>query len=337
VRKFKALENPVIAVLLIGLIAVVASALIRLAMKSPGRAVIEQLQKPDSAQDKQFRSMVDAGREFYQDGRYASALEQYAQAEKAVPRLNENQYTALKNARQQIAEAYENAGRQSDAEALYKDMIESAFHDAAAQLKAGDAEAAVERYQDNEQLAAHLSDAQKIYRIRLTQGEIVSLRRINRFPEAIQASQHLIDYLQAGNQDDPQVVEAYMRMGETYQLQRDWQHLEETLVASQAICDRILQENSSVPYNQEPVWSTITSEDQILYALMDDYSQQGKPQQALDTAQTLYDFIDKYSTQWMELAPHGRKAVARYAMVIAARANRPGDADAWRAKMKESR
>jgi hypothetical protein len=128
-----------------------------------------------------------------------------------------------------------------------------------------------------------------------------------------------------------------MRMGETYQMQRDWQHLESTLLTTVALCDRILQENPNIPPNQDPVFKTTVSEDQALYALMDAYSQDGKPDQALATSQTLYDFIAKYSTQWMELTPHGRKDVARFAFSIASRAGRPDAASAWQARISQPR
>jgi hypothetical protein len=336
VQRFRALENPVIAVSLIALIAVVASALIRSATKSPTADAVEQQQKADSAQEDKFSSIFKSGRNSFQDGLYSTALDQYAEAEKAVPLLHEDQYTALKNARQQIADVYANRPR-AEAEAPYKTMIDSDFHDAAAQLKAGQLDAALERYQDAGKLADHLSDTQKNYRYGAAKGEIATLRRANRLPDAIQASQNLIDYLQASDPDDPFIVEAYMRMGETYQMQRDWQHLESALLTTVVLCDRILDQNSGVPYNQEPVWSTITSKDQTLYALVDAYSQDGQPDKALATAQTLYDFINKYSTQWIELKPHGRKDIARFAFLIASRAGRPDAADAWRAKINDAR
>ncbi|HXY13852.1 MAG TPA: hypothetical protein VEI26_05065 [Terriglobales bacterium] len=337
-QQIKALEKSVIWVPLIILIFVASSALIRFVTSPtpPGAQIAAKQQKLDSAQDKMFRSIFESGSKSFQDGQYTQALEQYAEAGKVVPQLREDEYTALKNARQQIAEIYENGARRAEAETLYKGMIESAFRDAAAQLKASDLEAALERYQDAAKLADHLSDAQKVYRISATKGEIATLRRMNRFPDALQASQHLIDYLQASDQGDPDIVQAYMSMGETYQIQRDWAHLEATLPTSIAICDRILQQNSGVPTNRDPVWKVTASEDQILYALMEAYDHDGKPDQALATAQTLYDFIAKYSTQWLELGPHGRKDVAKYAFLIATRAGRPDAASTWQARINEA-
>ena len=333
----RSVEKSIIWVLLIILIFVASSALIQF-VTSPtpaGTEIATKQQKFDSARDDKFRSILESGRKSFQDGQYTQALSQYSEAENVVPRLQQEQYTALKSARQQIAAVYENGASSAEAETLYKDMIESAFRDAAAQLQAGNMEAALERYQDAENLTEHLSESRKIYRIRATEGEVVTLRRMSRFPDAIQASQHLIDYLQSSDPDDPAIVQAYMRMGETYQTQRDWGHLEATLVSSIAVCDKILQQNSDVPPNQDPVWRVTVSEDQILYALMDAYDQDGKPDQALATADTLYDFIAKYSTQWAELAPHGRKDVANFAFRVATRAGHPDAASNWQARISQ--
>src|SRR5581483_287243 len=332
-------ERSLIWGLLIILIFVASSALIRF-VTSPAPAGTESAAKQqrfDSEQDKKFRSILESGRKSFAAGEYTQALTQYREADRVVPQLKEEQYTDLKNARQQIAGIYENGGSRAEAETLYKEMIESAFRDAAAQLHAGQLQAALERYQDAEKLAEHLTDGQKINRIGASEGEVAALRRMNRFPEAIQASQDLIDHLQAADEDDPGIVQGYMRMAETYQLQRDWEHVEGTLVSGIAVCDRILQHNSGVPANQDPVWRVSVSEDQILYALMDTYDQDGKPDQALATADTLYEFITKYSTEWSELTPHGRNDVARFAVRIATKANRSDVASTWQAKINGAR
>ena len=335
----RVVEKSLIWVLLIVLIFVASSALVRFVTspKPAGSEIAAKQQKFDSAQDQKFRSLFDSGSKAFQDGQYTQALSQYREAERVVPVLREEQYTALKNAREQIGQIYENGGSRAEAESLYKDMIDSAFRDAAAQLQAGQMEAALERYRDAGKLAEHLSDAQKIYRIRASQGEVESLRRMRRFPDAIDAAQHLIDYLQASDADDPGIVQAYMRLAETYQTQRDWEHLETTLITSIGVCQKILERNSGVPFNQDPVWKVTFSEDQILYALIDAYDQDGKPDDALATAQTLYDFIAQYSTQWSELSPHGRKDVASFAYRIATKANRPDAASTWRARMDGTR
>lgn len=335
----RSVEKSVMWGLLIILIFVASSALIRF-VTSPapaGTEVATKQQKFASAQDEKFRSSFESGSKSFQNGEYTQALSQYREAERVVPQLREEQYTALKDARQQIAGIYENGGSRAEAETLYKEMIDSAFRDAAAQLHDGKMEAALERYQDADKLAEYLGDAQKGYRIGANEGEVVTLRRMNRFPDAIQASQNLIDYLQASDENDPAIVQGYMSLGETYQMQRDWDHMEATLLTSVAVCDKILQRNSDVPPNQDPVWKVTVSEDQILYAMMDAYDQDGKPDQALAIAETLYDFITKYSTQWSELSPHGRNDVASFASRIATKAHRSDVASAWQAKINRAR
>ena len=331
----RVLEKSLMWVLLIVLILVASSALIRF-VTSPtpaGSEAATKQQKFDSAQDQKFRSLFDSGRKAFQDGQYTQALSQYKEAERVVPLLREEQYTDLKKAREQIAQIYENGGSRAEAETLYKEMIESAFRDGAAQLQARQMEAALERYEDAYQLTDHLTEGQKNYRIGASQGEIHTLQQMRRFGDAVNASQRLIDTLQSADGDDPAVVQGYMKMGETYQMQRDWEHLETTLVTAVGICDKILERNRGVPPNQDPVWKVSISEDQILYALVDAYDQDNKPDEALATAQTLYDLITRYSTEYSELPVHGRKDVSTVAYRIAGKANRPDAASMWRERM----
>jgi len=160
---------------------------------------------------------------------------------------------------------------------------------------------------------------------------------MRRFPDAVNSSQRLIDSLRATDGDDATVVQAYMSMGETYQMQRDWEHVETTLIAAVGLCDTILQRNKGTPPNQDPVWKVSVSEDQILYALIDAYDQDNKPDDALATAQTLYNLIAEYSTEYAELPVHGRKDVATVAYRIATKANRPDGASIWRERMNGAR
>ena len=335
----RVLEKGLIRVLLIVLIVVASSALIRYVTSPtpPASEAAAQQQKFDSAQDQKFRALFDNGSKAFQEGQYTEALSQYQEAERVVPMLRDEQYTALKNAREQIAELYETGGSRAEAERLYKDMIESAFRDGAAQEHAQQLEAALNRYQDAYKLTDHLTEAQEIYRIRANKGEVVTLQHMNRYADAVNAAQSLIDSLQAADENDPAIVQVYMSIGETYQMQQDWQHLETTLVTAARVCDKILERNKAIPYNQDPVWKISISEDQILYALMDAYDQDRKPDEALATAQTLYDLIAQYSTPYSELPVHGRKEVATSAFRIATRANRPDIASTWRARIDAAR
>jgi hypothetical protein len=326
-------------VLLIILIMVASSALIQF-VTSPRPAWVEvahKQQKFNSAQDDKFRSIFEKGSKAFQDGQYTDALSNYQEAERSMPQLKEEQYASLKNARLQIAGLYETAGTIKEAGAVYQGMIDSAFGDGAAQLQSGHLQAALLRYQDAEKYSEHLLEAKQIYLIRANQGEVETLQRMRRYSDAVEASQRLIDALQSADEFEPGIVQAYMRLAETYQTQRDWEHLEATLVASVAICNKLLDHYAGQSDRQDPVWKLAVNEDQILFALMEAYDQDKKPEEALATAQTLYDFIAQHSTQWNELPVYGRNDVAKFAVGVAARANRPDLAETWRQRIDPAR
>lgn len=333
------LEKTVIRGLLVILILVASSALIQfVAYPTPSWVpVAEKQQKFNSVQDQKFQLIFDKGSNAQQRGQYSEALSDYEEAERSVAQLNEDQYTRLADARAQIAALYDAAGTETEAEAVYKGLIESAFRDGALQLHSAQWQAALVRYQDAAKFSDHLSEQKTIFLIRSNQGEVETLRRMRHFPEAAASSQRLIEYLESSDEYDPAIVQAYMKLGETYQMQRDWEHVEQTLLASLPVCDRILDRNSGRSDFEDPRWKVIVSEDQILYALMDAYDQDRKPDQALAVAEKLYDFIAEHSTQWAELKPHSRNDVAKFAMSIAGRSNRPDLVGVWKQKIDPSR
>ena len=67
---------------------------------------------------------------------------------------------------------------------------------------------------------------------------MVTLRRMGRFSDAVSTTQQLIDRLQSSADEyDPAIIQVYMQLAETYQMQKDWEHLEQTLLTSIALCD----------------------------------------------------------------------------------------------------
>lgn len=326
-------------VLLIIFIMVVSSQLIQFvtSAKPAWIAVAQKQQRFRSAEDEKFRSLFEKGSQAFKDGQYTLALSQYGEAERSLPQLNEEQYTSLKNARLQIAAIYEAGATAAETEVVYKGMIESAFRDGAAQLHSGHLDAALVRYQDAGKYSEHAGDARITDLIGSNEGEVRTLRSMRRYSEAADASRRLIESLSAIDEYHPGIVQGYMRLGETYQLQRDWSNLESTLVASIAVCDKILAHYSGTSDREDPVWKVVVDEDQILYALMDAYDEGKKPEEALATAQTLYDFVAQHSNEWSELPPHGRNDVAKVAMRIAGRAGRPDLVNTWSQRIDPSR
>lgn len=338
-RGVRILEKTGMWVLLIILIMVASSALIQF-VTSPKPAWVEVAQKQQefrSAEDEKFQSLFHKGSQAFNDGQYTQALSQYDEAERIVPQLNEEQYRSLKDARLQVAALYEAAAKGAESEAVYKGMVESAFRDGAVQLHSGHLDAALVRYQDAEKYSGQVGDAKRVDRIGANEGEVRTLRSMRRYSDAADASRRLIDSLQSSDEYDPGIVQGYMRLGETYQMQRDWNNVEATLTASLAVCDKILAHYAGISDREDPVWKVVVNEDQILYALMDAYEQDKKTDEALATAQALYDFVAQHSTEWNELPLYGRNDVAKAAMRIAARASRPDVVDTWRQRVDPSR
>lgn len=331
------LEKSGMWMLLIVLILVASSSLIRFVTSppTPSLELANKQQKYDSIQDAKFRSLFDSGGKALQNGDYAGALANYGEAEKVVPQLSEEQYIALKNAREHIAGLYAAAGSSREAEGVYKTIIDSTFRDGAAHLQSGQLESALARYQDATELSEHLTDNKtdnkEIRLIQSNKATVVTLRRMGRFSDAVSTTQQLIDRLQSSADEyDPAIIQVYMQLAETYQMQKDWEHLEQTLLTSIALCDKLIARYGGSSDSGNPAWMVPVDEDQLLYALVDAYDKDNKPDLALAAAQTLYDFVAQHSTAWNELQPHTRKNVAQLAFQVASRHNLTDAMDTWR-------
>ena len=343
----KIFENKGIWVLLIVLVSVASSSLIRFVTSpaTPSPDLANKQQKYDSIQDAKFRSLFESGDKAVQNGQYADALANYGEAEKVVPQLNEERYILLKNAREHIAALYAAAGSRGEAEGVYKTMIDSTFRDGATHLHSGQLESALARYQDATELTEHLTDSKgdnkKIRLIQCNNATVETLRQMGRFADAVNTTQQLIDRIQSSADEyDPAIIQVYMQLAETYQMQKDWEHLEQTLLTSSALCDKLIAHYAGYagrPDSDNPAWMVPVNEDQLLYALIDAYDKDGKPDLALATAQTLYDFIAQHSTSWNELQPHTRKNVAQLAFQVASKRNLPDAMGTWRERMEQSR
>ena len=305
------------------LIAVVSSALVqRVAMPQPAwLAVAEKQAKFKNAQDSKFQSLVDAGMKALDDRRYPEALSQFQEAERSLAQLNDTQYAALKKARLQIAGAYEAEGNTSGAEGVYKNLADCAFRQD---------DVALVRYQDAENFSQHLTEQRDSYTLNSTHAQTILLQDMRRFPEALAATQRSIDLLQStAGEYDARLVAPYSELAHTYQLARDWQRVEETIISTVAFCDKIIAHWAGTTGADNPTSTVLLEKNQLLYALIDAYDQDGKPDLALSTAEDLFNFIAQNSP-YAELGPHSRREVANFALRIALKADRQNAADTWR-------
>jgi tetratricopeptide (TPR) repeat protein len=312
------------------LVAVSSSALIRwIAFPQPGYEQAQKQAKLNAVQDSKFSTLLELGVKARNDGRYDEALSQFEEAGRSLPQLNETQYAALKQARLQIADVYETAGNSSLAESVYKALADSALHDGAAYLHARD-EIALARYQDAETFSQHLTEERSRYLLMATQAQSLCLRDMRRFSEARAATQRAIDYLQStADEYDVSTVAQYMQLAETYQIETDWPHLEETITTTLTLCDKIISHSSGVSGADNPNTTLQFDKNQLLYAMMEAYDQDGKPELALSTADDLFNFVAQ-SSPYAIPGPHDRRDIANSALRIALKANKQDAADTWR-------
>ena len=334
-RTARIFEKTGMWVLLAILITVASSALIQwVALPSPPKtALAEKQAKFDSEQDSRFNSLIDQGTDAQNRGDYADALSAWQEAERSVPRLNEDQYTKLNKARLQTASAYESTDPTA-AEGVYKTMADSAFRDGNAYFHSRD-EIALERYQDAGKFADHLSEEKDKYLLMSNRAQVACLREMRRFPEAAAASQWAIDYFGARRDEyDPQIIDEYRELAQTYQAAQDWANLEQTISTAVGLCDKIVAHFSGMNASNDPTSTLFFTKDQMLYGLMDAYDRDGKPDQALSTAEDLFAFIEQ-NPQYADFTPYSRRNVANLALRIAIKANREDAANTWRERMNK--
>lgn len=312
--------------LLVILICVGSSALIQFVVyPNPAwkRTSAKQAQY-DSAAEQKFQATVDRGAKAAGNGDLEGALHTFHEAERSVPRLSDAEYSSLRDARVHIATQYEAADAGPEAQVVYKTLIDSAFQDGAAHYQVQQFDSALSRYQDAVQLADHLIEKRQSL-ISGTHGEVAALRQMHRYGDAENSTRQLLDYLSSSvDQNDPILVNEYVQLGETYQMEGNWAGLEQVLTEALPVCDRIIDHLGS----DNNASMMLTSKDMMLYALMDDYYEQGKFDDALATAQSLYDFIGQHS-RYGEMTPHGRRDVGMFALRIATKANRQDAIDLW--------
>jgi hypothetical protein len=337
VRTIRVFEKSGMWLLLLVLISVASSSLIRwIALpKTPWVDLAHKQAKFNAAQDSKFQSLLDQAVSELNDARYADALSGLQEAERSLPQLSDDQYAALKKARLQAASAYERVGSSPEVEGVYKALADSALRDGDAHFLSRDLASALARYQDAETFSQHLIEDKERYWMMSHHAQVLCLREMQRYSDAAAITQQTLEYLQAaGDEYDPRIVQQYMELAQTYQLERDWEQLEQTINTAVPVCDKIIAHSAELHPSNDPTPTLLVSKDQMLYALMDAYDEGHKPDLALSTAEDLFTFISQHSL-YAELGPHTRRDVANYALRIAAKTNRQDAADQWRQRVRE--
>jgi len=332
-------QRAVRAVLLLLIIALGSNYLIRLALNSPPKqqtASTTETKEPP-ANEAAFRSALEAGNLAFRDGRYTDALEHFLEAERSGEQLSDEQYEALKNSRLQLARIYEAGGDNSAAQRVYRVLTDCALQQGYALFRAKQWEQALARAQDSEDLSAHLTDLTEGRRDALQHATGLaasSLVELQRYPEAAQTQQRMIEYLKATvDGDDWAFGSSYESLAETYSKAQNWPAFEQTLLLAIAACDRTL---ANPPAEAGPTISDFTrrTKNVAQYNLVIAYYREGNPETALSKAD---DFFAAYPEGPQDpMHPitvqfHSRD-FASLALTIATEAKRPQDVDYWRQK-----
>ena len=207
---------------------------------NPQQAPAKQGNHP-AANDARFRSMFDAGNKALHDGVYGTALDNFLEAERSVDQLTDEQYELLKKSRLQIARSYDTSGESAGAQSVYRALANCAAREGQALLDAKQFEGALARAQDAEEFSNHLTEGKRESLQWSISLLVNSLRTLQRYPEAAQAQQRLIDYLKTSTDDyDKGFGEAYVTLSSIYAEEKDWHGVEQALLLAIESCDRTL-------------------------------------------------------------------------------------------------
>jgi hypothetical protein len=316
------------------LIFVASSALIRYVASKPlsNRDATEI--KFSAANAKKFRSLYDTGSKQLKNAEYPEALASFQEAEQSSGQLSDDQYAALKNARQQIATYYESSGHATEAEAVYKTLQTSALQEGYVLSRAHVPAQALPRLQDAQQFSERLTEGKQAALVESSGAVVECFREMQQFDDAEENSYQMIDYLRASSSpSDLALTDKYLELAQTYSQANRWDMSEQTLVLAWPSIDQVIAHRSNLPDNDPSLMQALSEKDLLLSWLVNAYAQEGKIETALATSESLYSYVADHSKPWGDLGPYGRKQVAAQAVTVALKANRPDLAAPWQARL----
>ncbi len=244
--------------------------------------------KPSRADKAKFRAAMEAGGKAFQAGQYTDALGQYLQAEHAGEVLSDEQNESLKKARLQIAQTYENADSRSEADGVYRIMVDGAVRQGQAFFLARQYEPALARAQEAEQFANQINENKREPLKGAIYLSVNALKALQRYPEAEQTEQRLIEYLKSSAEDyDKAFSDEYMNLGLNRSEAKDWQGSAEALVSAIDAADRSLTHYS--PTQDQMIYNAaLFNKNWSQYNLIIAYYQAGSADTALEKSDELY-------------------------------------------------
>jgi hypothetical protein len=320
------------------LIFVASSAVINYVVTKPvsGRDATEI--KFSAANAKKFRSLYDTGAKQLKNAEYPEALASFQEAEQSSGQLNDDQYAALRNSRQQIATFYESSGRAADAEAVYKTMQTSGLQEGYVLSRAHVPAQALPRLRDAQEFSAHLTEGKQAAMMESSGAVVECLRETQRYDDAIENSRQMIDYLRASsNPSDLALTDKYLELAQTFSEAQQWEQSEQTLMLGWSTVDQVIARRSSLPDSDPAYIQALTEKDLLLHWLVSAYAQDGKVDTALATSEEFYKYVADHSKPWGDLGPYPRREVAVEAYKIAMAAHRAEAAALWQTRMHATR
>ena len=267
-----------------------------------------------------FVAPLEKGKSQFRDGLYADALATYLEAEKSVPQLNDTEYASLKEARLQVAHAYESAGDTAAASKSYVALVSCAIQGSKKLSESDSWDGALARARDAEQFAPQIAVNQRLVTGRATDVAVTALRGAHRLTDAAQEEQHLVDYLESSGDRDELLARAYANLGSIYTDARQWDSAEQALVRAAEICGREENRQRSAQADYDRNF--------VDYQLVNLYLQSGKTDLGLARADEYYVKYQQNSTFSSDyMYPAGK--FASLGLALARRANQPEAISLW--------
>jgi tetratricopeptide (TPR) repeat protein len=266
-----------------------------------------------------FKAPLEKGKKLFQDGLYADALLAYQEAEKSVSQLNDTEYEALKEARLQVAHAYESTGDTAAASKSYVVIVSCAIRESKRLSDSKTWDKALARARDAEQFAPQIAVNQRLVTERAMEVAVTALRGAQSL-DAAQEEQHLIDYLESSGDRDELLARAYANLGSIYTDTQQWDNAEQALVRAAEICG--LEENRRQSAQAD------YDRNFVDYQLVTLYLQSGKTDLGLARADEYYLKYKQnsaFSSDYMY--PAGK--FASLGLAMARRANQPDAISLW--------
>jgi tetratricopeptide (TPR) repeat protein len=328
--------------LLAVLICVVSSVIIRYVAlpPSPQDQVSRQEAKYRSVNDAKFRSLLDAGSKALKEARYSEALDDFQEAERSTDQLTSDQYASLKSSRLQVASLSEASGNNAEAENAYKALAASANQQGRALSRAKHCDAAVGEFGDAEKFSDHLTETKQASLLESRTSLAGCLQELHRVPEAVEATQRMIDYLRASDELNPALIEQYMNLAREYSIQDDWNRAEQAVLSASESSDKIITRLAPDrgAEAEHRVGAAISQKAVALRWLIIAYKNEGKTDLALSTADDYFNFKLEAGGRWGIIRlSSGQKDIAALALQIASAANRPDAVDLWQQRLNGAR